>query len=77
MHKPLCSVSLDLDNLWSYLKTHGDAGWDEYPSYLDVVIPRTLQFLNDRGHRITWFIVGKDAAQPKHHALLKLSLIHI
>ena len=24
----LASVSLDLDNLWSYLKTHGDAGWE-------------------------------------------------
>ena len=26
--KPLASLSLDLDNQWSYLKTHGDAGWD-------------------------------------------------
>ena len=70
MHKPLCSVSLDLDNLWSYLKTHGDAGWDEYPSYLDIVVPRVLGFLKGRGHRITWFIVGKDAAEPKHHSVL-------
>ena len=71
MHKPLCSVSLDLDNLWSYLKTHGDAGWDEYPSYLDIVVPRVLGFLKGRGHRITWFIVGKDAAEPKHHPVLR------
>jgi peptidoglycan-N-acetylglucosamine deacetylase len=71
MHKPLCSVSLDLDNLWSYLKTHGDAGWDEYPSYLDIVVPRVLAFLKERGHNITWFIVGKDAAQPKHHTVLR------
>ncbi len=70
-HKPLCSVSLDLDNMWSYLKTHGDAGWDEYPSYLDVVVPRVWQFLKERNHSITWFIVGKDAAEPKHHAVLK------
>ena len=25
-NKPLASLSLDLDNLWSYMKTHGDAG---------------------------------------------------
>ena len=25
--KPLASISLDLDNLWSYMKIHGDAGW--------------------------------------------------
>lgn len=29
------SISLDLDNLWSYLKIHGDDGWRSFPSYLD------------------------------------------
>jgi peptidoglycan-N-acetylglucosamine deacetylase len=71
MTKPLCSLSLDLDNLWSYLKTHGDAGWDEYPSYLGVVVPRVLKLLADRDLKITWFIVGKDAEEPKHHPILK------
>ena len=27
MPQQLASLSLDLDNKWSYLKTHGDAGW--------------------------------------------------
>lgn len=71
MPKPLCSLSLDLDNLWSYLKTHGDAGWDQYPSYLDTVVPRVLTFLADRGMRITWFIVGKDADAQEHHPVLR------
>jgi peptidoglycan/xylan/chitin deacetylase (PgdA/CDA1 family) len=71
MPRPLCSLSLDLDNLWSYLKTHGEAGWDEYPSYLDVVVPRVLNFLDDRRLKITWFIVGKDADEPKHHPVLR------
>ena len=26
------SLSLDLDNQWSYMKTHGDDGWESYPS---------------------------------------------
>jgi peptidoglycan/xylan/chitin deacetylase (PgdA/CDA1 family) len=69
--KPLCSLSLDLDNLWSYLKTHGDPGWEAYPSYLDMVVPRVLRFLAERSLRITWFIVGKDAADPTHHPVLK------
>ncbi|MGE0798204.1 MAG: polysaccharide deacetylase family protein [Lautropia sp.] len=60
--RPLASISLDLDNLWSYLKVHGDAGWAERPSYLDVVTPHALQFLDDLGIRITFFIVGADAA---------------
>jgi hypothetical protein len=71
MPKPLCSLSLDLDNLWSYLKTHGDAGWDSYPSYLDVVVPRVLKFLGERNLRITWFLVGKDTDEPAHHPVLR------
>src|SRR5690349_2232447 len=59
--KPLASLSLDLDNEWSYLKTHGDAGWVDYPSYLDVVVPRVLDLLATRGLTITWFVVGQDA----------------
>lgn len=60
--KPSASLSLDLDNQWSYMKTHGDAGWEKFPSYLDVVVPRVLSFLEERDLRITFFIVGQDAA---------------
>ena len=62
MAKPLASLSLDLDNKWSYLKTHGDEGWESFPSYLDVVVPRVLDFLAQRQQSITFFVVGQDAA---------------
>lgn len=65
------SLSLDLDNKWSYLKTHGSDGWQDFPSYFDVVVPRILEFLHDRGLRITFFIVGQDAALEKNHAALR------
>jgi peptidoglycan/xylan/chitin deacetylase (PgdA/CDA1 family) len=68
---PFASLSLDLDNKWSYLKTHGDPGWDTYPSYLNLAVPRVLRFLGDRNLRITWFLVGRDAANPDHHPVLK------
>lgn len=61
MTRPLASLSLDLDNKWSYLKTHGDPGWDRFPSYLDTLVPRVLSFLADRKLTITWFVVGQDA----------------
>lgn len=64
--KSTASLSLDLDNQWSYMKTHGDAGWEEFPSYLDVVVPRALQFLKERDLNITFFIVGQDAALDKN-----------
>lgn len=68
----LASLSLDLDNKWSYMKTHGDAGWESYPSYLDVCIPRVLEFLKERDLKITFFIVGQDAALKKNHDSLAM-----
>ncbi|MCE9533611.1 MAG: polysaccharide deacetylase family protein [Planctomycetes bacterium] len=71
MSRKLASLSLDLDNLWSYLKTHGNAGWNEYPSYLDIVVPRVLSVLKERDLKITFFIVGRDASQERHHPVLR------
>lgn len=62
----IASLSLDLDNQWSYMKTHGDVGWEQFPSYLDVVVPRVLAFLKERNLKITFFIVGQDAALEKN-----------
>jgi peptidoglycan/xylan/chitin deacetylase (PgdA/CDA1 family) len=63
---PLASLSLDLDNLWSYLKTHGDPGWETRPSYLERFLPRVLDLLDECGLRITFFVVGADAARDEH-----------
>ncbi len=69
--KPAASISLDLDNLWSYLKTQGAPGWQSYPSYLDKVVPRILETLDRCGQRITFFIVGQDATMESNRAALK------
>ena len=70
--KPLSSVSLDLDNQWSYMKIHGDEGWEKYPSYLDIFVPHVLRVLDDLDLKITFFIVGQDAALEKNHKYLKM-----
>jgi peptidoglycan/xylan/chitin deacetylase (PgdA/CDA1 family) len=70
MSTPIASLSLDLDNQWSYMKTHGDAGWEAFPSYLDVVVPRFLSFLRERELTITVFVVGQDAALSKNSSSL-------
>ena len=72
MPKPFASLSLDLDNQWSYMKTHGDAGWESFPSYLDIVCPRVVDFLEARDLTITFFIVGQDAALEKNHDALSM-----
>ena len=64
------NLSLDLDNEWAYLKTHGDPEWESYPSYLDVAVPRILELLSRHGLRITFFIVGQDAALEKNRDAL-------
>ncbi|MFS8609564.1 MAG: polysaccharide deacetylase family protein, partial [Gammaproteobacteria bacterium] len=72
--RPVASISLDLDNKWSYLKTHGDPAWQGYPSYLDAVVPRIVEFLRDRRLETTVFVVGRDAALEKNRdALARLS----
>ncbi len=70
MSKPIASLSLDLDNKWSYMKTHGDPGWEEYPSYLDVVVPRFIEFFEKRDQKMTVFIVGQDASRDKNREAL-------
>jgi peptidoglycan/xylan/chitin deacetylase (PgdA/CDA1 family) len=65
-NKPLCSVSLDLDNQWSYMKTHGDPGWESFPSYLGAFIPMVLDVLERLRLKITFFVVGQDAALEKN-----------
>lgn len=66
------SISLDLDNQWSYMKIHGDNGWKDYPSYLDTFIPYVIKVLNELNLKITFFVVGKDAALEKNSDALKI-----
>jgi hypothetical protein len=68
--KKPASLSLDLDNKWSYLKTHGDPSWKSFPSYLDIVVPRILDFLDQHQLKTTFFVVGQDAALEENQAAL-------
>ncbi len=69
--RPLASLSLDLDNLWSYLKIHGDPGWQSRPSYLDAFVPYMLEVLERERLAITFFIVGADAAEARNQDPLR------
>lgn len=73
-NKRKMSLSLDLDNKWSYLRTFGNDDWRDLPSYLDVVCPRILDFFEARDAKITFFIVGKDAeAEENREAIRSLA----
>ncbi len=68
--KPLASISLDADDLWSYLRTRGDPAWERFPSYLPRFFPRVLDLLDEVGLRLTFFLVGLDAARDENRASL-------
>ncbi|MEU4804214.1 polysaccharide deacetylase family protein [Actinosynnema sp. NPDC023587] len=59
----VASVSLDLDNLWAYLKTHGDPAWERRPSFLPTATPRLLEVFAEHGLTTTVFVVGADAVR--------------
>jgi peptidoglycan/xylan/chitin deacetylase (PgdA/CDA1 family) len=72
--RPPASVSLDLDNLWAYLKTHGDRSWTAHPSFLATAVPRLLEVFGGHGLTATVFVVGADAARDDGAAAV--SAIH-
>ncbi len=72
MSKMNANLSLDLDNLWSYMKTHGDEGWSSYPTYLDLVVPRSLEVLKSLDLTITYMIVGVDAAAKENADAMRM-----
>lgn len=71
-NKPVAAISLDLDNQWSYMKIHGDKGWDKYPSYFDIFIPHVLNVLDELNLKITFFIVGKDTENKLNCKYLRM-----
>ncbi len=72
MQRPLATISLDLDNQWAYMKTHGDNGWKALPSYLGSFVPRLLDLLQQLSLKVTVFVVGRDAAVGKSDSVLRM-----
>ncbi len=64
--KHILGLSIDMDNQWSYMKTHGDQGWDKYPSFFNVVIPTVLDIVKELDIPITFFFVGKDLEKDEN-----------
>jgi len=70
MAERIASLSLDLDNLWSYQMTHGDPEWESLGTYLPTLVPLVLQELAALDLHITFFVVGQDAARAENGAAI-------
>jgi peptidoglycan-N-acetylglucosamine deacetylase len=68
--KQLAGLSLDLDDKWTYMKTHGDQRWQNYPSYLEIFLPQIIGVLKNQELSATFFIVGQDATRSSTARLL-------
>jgi peptidoglycan/xylan/chitin deacetylase (PgdA/CDA1 family) len=69
--RPFASLSLDLDNLWSYMMVHGDPGWEAYPSYLETLSEVAVEQLGRHGVTLTVFVVGRDASIESNRPALE------
>lgn len=67
----IASLSVDLDNQWTYMKMHGVEGWQSFPSYFGVVVPRMLEFFKARSLDVTFLVVGQDAAIEEQRPALE------
>jgi protoporphyrinogen oxidase len=65
------SLSLDVDNEWSYLMVRGAPGWQEYPTYLPALLPRIVGEFENAGIRATFFVVGMDAVRERNREPLR------
>jgi hypothetical protein len=59
--RPAIGLSLDICNKWSYPMTHGEPGWESFPSSLTLLVPRILGFLEGRDVEIGYVLLGSIA----------------
>ena len=67
---PAATLSVDLDNHWSYLRSFGRSGWQSRPSFLNTALPRIRAVMNELELDITAFVVGVDAYDERHRDAL-------
>lgn len=71
-HKKLqANLSIDLDNLWSYLKTARKGNWQDLPSYLPLACPIIAQVYCQTQLTATLFVVGQDLEDRNNRAAIR------
>jgi peptidoglycan-N-acetylglucosamine deacetylase len=72
MSKPIASLSLDLDDLWAYQRSRGDPDWERRRSYMPALMPPLLDLFDEHSCRVTFFVIGADAAVSKNVPWLRM-----
>jgi peptidoglycan/xylan/chitin deacetylase (PgdA/CDA1 family) len=66
-----CTLSLDLDDAWTYLRAAGRPGWEQTPSVVPLVAERLLETTRRHGIRLTLFVITRDLEDPAKVAALR------
>jgi len=65
-----CTLSLDLDDAWTYLRAAGRPGWETAPSVVPLVCERLLDAAARHRLRITLFVVARDLEDERKVAAI-------
>jgi hypothetical protein len=61
-HVP-ATLSLDLDDVWAYMRARGASSWEQAPTCLPRAVERLVPVFEAEGLTITVFVVGVDATR--------------
>ena len=70
--RPLpCTLSLDLDDAWTYMRAAGRDGWEDTKTVIPLVCERILTWLRDADVKFTLFVVAKDLEDDEKLAAIR------
>lgn len=69
--RPPATVSVDLDDLWTYLKSAADPRWESCGTLLDRAVPAFVELFREARVKATFFVVGRDVADPVKRRLFE------
>lgn len=71
MARLACTLSLDLDDAWTYMRAAGREGWEDTPTVVPQVCERLLDLLSRHDVRFTLFVIAKDLEDPTKLAAIR------
>lgn len=71
MSLPSATLSLDLDDAWTYMRAAGRPGWEATRSVVPEVCARLLAMLDRHGLRLTLFVIAADLEHPDRVAAIR------
>lgn len=62
------TLSLDLDDAWTYVRASGRSDWERTPSVIPLVCERLVPLMAGFGQRLSLFVVARDVEDERNRA---------